>query len=366
MSQNSKPRGMRVQLPSSTPIRGLLRCLDAAPCIICFEEEGYTCLGDLREADREEVTEFVAALCMKRDGGKRLLAFAFPDEDTAASGDITPDADAAEAAALPRCGRAFDGAWLEAVEPLYSLHMGCENMGPLLYSLVRFVKPAHSLEIGAGYTSAFLLQALEDNAAEARCWRQWGQKSRQDYLVAPHAASDEAVDPSDAEDAVALPRTDEAVLHCVDNWAHEHSTAPKLLAVANRLGIERRLRLHVDEARAFLLESEGLTFDFVWLDGLLDFAPPVGGSGPKAIAAGIDAFLGELWPRVAPGGFVLVHSTLTNTAVRGWLEGVGDAAWGPPGAVFSLLEPHKRFQNSVTLLQRRPPGYGEPIHSTLP
>ena len=30
--------------------------------------------------------------------------------------------------------------------------------GPLLYALLRFVKPQHVLEIGAGYTSIFMLQ----------------------------------------------------------------------------------------------------------------------------------------------------------------------------------------------------------------
>ena len=44
--------------------------------------------------------------------------------------------------------------------------MGAENLGPLLYAWVRFAKPANVLEIGAGYTSMFLLRALEDNAAE--------------------------------------------------------------------------------------------------------------------------------------------------------------------------------------------------------
>jgi len=34
-----------------------------------------------------------------------------------------------------------------------------------LYAWVRFAKPANVLEIGAGYTSMFLLRALEDIAA---------------------------------------------------------------------------------------------------------------------------------------------------------------------------------------------------------
>ena len=35
-------------------------------------------------------------------------------------------------------------------------------------------------------------------------------------------------------------------------------------------------------------------------------------------------------------------------------------------ATLSFLEPHKRFQNSVAVLQKRPPGWGEPVHTTYP
>ena len=46
------------------------------------------------------------------------------------------------------------------------MHMGAENMGPVLYSFCRFTKPENVLEIGAGYTSVFLLQAMRDNKEE--------------------------------------------------------------------------------------------------------------------------------------------------------------------------------------------------------
>ena len=98
-------------------------------------------------------------------------------------------------------GSCFDRAFLAACRPLHAQHMGCENMGPLLYSLVRFTKAQgggraggradtcprrqmpsslwtcpsrgamthgrgcalpqarHVLEVGAGYTSVWILQA---------------------------------------------------------------------------------------------------------------------------------------------------------------------------------------------------------------
>lgn len=54
----------------------------------------------------------------------------------------------------------YNPAFIEAIEPLYDMHMGAENMGPMLYSLVRFTKPTTVLEVGAGYTSIFLLQVI--------------------------------------------------------------------------------------------------------------------------------------------------------------------------------------------------------------
>ena len=67
---------------------------------------------------------------------------------------------------------------------------GAENLGPMLYSLVRFAKPARVLEVGAGYTSVFLLQALADNAAELEVGPSFTRVSRttttiNDYFTQP-------------------------------------------------------------------------------------------------------------------------------------------------------------------------------------
>ena len=38
-------------------------------------------------------------------------------------------------------GGIWSAQFLASAAPLYDMHMGVENMGPLLYSIVRFVKP---------------------------------------------------------------------------------------------------------------------------------------------------------------------------------------------------------------------------------
>ena len=87
------------------------------------------------------------------------------------------------------------------------------------------------------------------------------------------------------------------------------------------------------------------------------------------------------WPRLSPaGGYLGVHSTLTNSLSRAWLERVRGAARAGPGGggggpfagaeTVSLLEPHKLWQNSITLLQKRGDGasgeYAEPVFSRFP
>src|SRR5262249_44856828 len=53
--------------------------------------------------------------------------------------------------------------FLKSVEPLRKPGMGTELMGPVLYDLVRTCRPRRVLEIGMGYTSAFLARALAEN-----------------------------------------------------------------------------------------------------------------------------------------------------------------------------------------------------------
>jgi hypothetical protein len=84
----------------------------------------------------------------------------------------------------------------------------------------------------------------------------------------------------------------------------------------------------------------------------------------------VGAFVEELWPLVRPGGLVLVHSTLTNSITRGWLERMRAASndvTGPlsPFVTLSLREPHKMFQNSFSIFQKRQ-GFDEPILTKYP
>src|SRR5262245_19636416 len=64
---------------------------------------------------------------------------------------------------LGRLDRDFFAA-VEALDQNWS--MGVELVSPFLYSLIRMTRPRKVLEIGAGYSSVFILQALEHNVTE--------------------------------------------------------------------------------------------------------------------------------------------------------------------------------------------------------
>ena len=273
-------------------------------------------------------------------------------------------ASAAAATSSPVGASGCSPAFLAAAAPLYDAHMGVEHMAPLLYSLLRFIQPRTVVELGAGYTSLFLLQALSDNAAERAALA----------LDVPGTAW------LAADDAPAGP----GHLYVVDNCAHEHSTAGAVSAVASTLGLRQLLSFHACDAFSPDLPSvlPGGPVDLLWIDL---------GAGPR-----LTALIAAWWPRIrADGGIVAVHSTLTNEAGRAWLahmkreaaaamvveasaldgEDVTAALAALPYGCFellSLLEPHKRLQNSFTCLRRRGGGasgaalYGEPVFSRFP
>lgn len=110
------------------------------------------------------------------------------------------------------------------------------------------------------------------------------------------------------------------------------------------------------------------SLDMIWLD----FGIGVGGR--------LDEFLGAWWPRLRPGGLLIVHSTVTNAVTRQWLEKMrgrvasrgsatstaGVDAMGCDFVEMSFFEPHKQFQNSCSVFQKRTPGYEEPVRTSYP
>lgn len=243
-------------------------------------------------------------------------------------------------------GDLLSDAWLRAVKPLYTMHFGAENVSLLLYSILRFVKPADVLEVGAGYTSAFLLQALADNFAELRDYER--RRARPGGLTCEGQVWCH-------EPFFAAP-CERPRLHCIDNMAHDATTAHRVQRAARALELQDHLVLH--ECDAFdpdlpaTLEA-GVTFDFMWID--------------LGAADRIERFFDNWWPRLRNGGYIAVHSSLTNQLTRDWLEsrrsGERLTQCAPS---LSFLEPHKLFQNAISIFQKREDGFAEPVYTKYP
>jgi hypothetical protein len=236
---------------------------------------------------------------------------------------------AGPAAAGATVGGIYEHGWLEAVRPLWSRHMGVENMGQVLYSLVRFIKPLTVLEVGAGYTSLFILQALRDNEAELAQLRMQhsgkvpgtGGGGREGLNATGQAEPVTEEAEWYVEECL---EARQAVLHCVDNEEHdvftvEHGGLGAVQRIAERLGLSSWLQVHSADAFDLQLGGSGshsahppainlpTQWDLVWLDGITTHER-------------FPEYFRSIWQQVSDsGGLALVHSTLTNAVNRQWL-----------------------------------------------
>jgi predicted O-methyltransferase YrrM len=240
----------------------------------------------------------------------------------------------------------MDATFMSHVESLYNPHMGVENLGPLLYSFVRFTKVRHVLEVGAGYTTLWILHALRDNRDEMDRIHSLQESGQCRLLDWPWTNEDRV-------NRLVDPRMRPPTLFCVDNCEHQKETASGAAAVAHALGLDSYLQFRRGDAFELKLERESL--DVVWCD--------------FGVGSRMKDFCAAMWGSLRPGGFLLCHSTLTNQRTRDWLDAArshgGVEATGIPAGDYvevSLLEPHKHYQNSISIFQKRR-GYSEPVYS---
>lgn len=239
----------------------------------------------------------------------------------------------------------YSSTFLSHLAPLYNPHMGVECAGPLLHSFIRFTKVRKIVEIGAGYTSPWILQALKDNDEELNRIRELQRQGKCRLMDWPWSVPD-VVENFD---------TTPASLLCIDNCEHQKETATGAAGVAKTLGLDNYLQFVKGDAFEMGFEPESC--DLLWCD--------------FGVGSRIKDFVSSSWESIRPGGFLVCHSTLTNQRTRDWLESArnrkGESETGIPDGEFveiSFLEPTKHYQNSISIFQRRPPGrYSEPLFS---
>ena len=221
----------------------------------------------------------------------------------------------------------IDDEFMAAVSTLSVPEMGTDATAPLLYWLLRMVRPRRVLEVGMGYSTPFLVKALGDNA------------------LAVDTERARLTDPAAGElQPLAYPAYYESPhdsrLVCVDRMTDPTSSATRVLAVLDRLGLTSRCTVVEGDLRdrgPEVRDTLGL-IDFAWIDTWDTLA-----------------FVREYWDLIDPaGGMLAVHYLMTypeGRAIQHYLRSLA----GPDGGrleMVSFREPHRVAQNSITLIRR--------------
>jgi len=201
----------------------------------------------------------------------------------------------------------------------YRKGMGTENVGPLLRTLVQMARPQRILEIGAGYTTPFILDGLK--------------------------ANEEMFDDGNLD-----PR--------YEKW-YKSNNDPKLVIIDTDSlpQLESKYVEHIQgkfQGRSQELFDKYGEFDMVWFDC----------GGPQEY----QDFLQEYWDICSH--YMIFHYTFfqgqptTNIdIISGFID-----AWARSLGVnnvqrIDILEPHKAGQGSITMLRKVPPQFR--LHSEL-
>ena len=193
-------------------------------------------------------------------------------------------------------------------EDHYRSKLGTESVAPLLRSLIRMVRPQRVLEIGAGYTTPFLLEGLEKN-----------EKLFDDYSG--------CINEEYAKD-------------------HKENYDPKFVIIDDISFGEFKKDFNIDSKYVEFIEGkfQGKSqklfdtygpFDFVWYD--------------CGVPEDYRDFMFEYWDICSQ--YVIFHYTYSFQKPNPFLEIVMGHATGNPQRI-DILEPHKNHQGSITILKK--------------
>jgi predicted O-methyltransferase YrrM len=247
----------------------------------------------------------------------------------------------------------IDDRFMNAVRPLYSPPMGTEHAAPLLFHLIRFCRPQRVLEVGMGYTTPFLAEALADNEREIHSERSALIAKTRTYLggdVTPVGSRDWQLAPPSFAVPGFYNQPHAPHLVAIDDLSDRDSSSSRtenVLADLDLTGLTTIINAPLDRARR-VVPAHLTPFDFVWVDAWV----------------ALD-FIESWWPLVSgDGGIVVLHYLLTypeGRAILDYLKSIQETS-SSELELLSLREPHKTEQNSVTVL-RKTSEYIDPDYS---
>lgn len=268
----------------------------------------------------------------------------------------------------------INSTFLEKLETLRSPHMGTELVANLIYSLIRYCRPNLSLEIGLGYTTVYILQALADNVADAQKEKRGLMKKTYDTLKKLDSeikmdSPQESLKEIDFQWTLNEPSLLNPGFYFNDHTPRmigiddfsfsEHDVkfdkynsknpAKRLEHVVSSLGLSSFLDFLEGDFRMYLpdFRKSNMLFDFIWFDC---------GGYPEYFD-----FVKGAFDLINPdGGILLLHFTVDPqiARIKQNIRSIIESSPENACEVVNLIEPHKLWQNSVTLV-RRISGYDE-------
>tara|TARA_R110000796_G_C14415064_1_gene419232 strand:+ start:120 stop:779 length:660 start_codon:yes stop_codon:yes gene_type:complete len=192
---------------------------------------------------------------------------------------------------------------------------GTENVSLFLYSLIKTQRPSKLLEIGGGYSTFFIVQAIKDILNEIKTIK-YTLEINSEFWESKYNPS----------------------LDLIENEVENNTS---LTIIYNNLK-KFKLDTFVNILKQDYTEiTNNKHYDFIWLDV---------GSGKN-----LPYLFQKFFNILTEGGILIIHSTLTNLYGKLFITELKlEISKGryPNIELISFLEPHKQSQNSFTVIKK--------------
>tara|TARA_R110000803_G_scaffold55550_2_gene112477 strand:- start:6 stop:656 length:651 start_codon:yes stop_codon:yes gene_type:complete len=197
-------------------------------------------------------------------------------------------------------------------QQLYPNIYGTESVSLFLYSLIKCCRPQRLLEIGAGYSTLFIAQALKDIKYDIENPKETLINPEYSPIYYPH-------------------------LEVIEN-GEMGIDLKKIKDNLDNLDLSKFVNINNQDIYSFNFNKE---YDFIWMDF---------GNGSEFLD-----FFEKLNKVLVKGGIIIIHSTLSNLWGKLFeLELKLKIQKGiyPDLELISFFEPHKVNQNSFTIIKK--------------
>jgi len=187
-----------------------------------------------------------------------------------------------------------------------------ENVSLFLYSLIKCSRPQSIIEIGAGYSTLFISESIKDIQQE-------------------NLNFDILLEEQDQFTGTGY----NPIFNVIEDFSHPNNIH-NIVETLSKYNLDENVSFIRESIDDYLVNNEE-KYDLVWMDF---------GSG-KNYMQYFKLFLEKL----NPGGYIVVHSTMTNLAGRLFVAELKLLS-NNDLEIISIVEPHKAIQNSFTIIKK--------------